>query len=137
MHDAIKGEHARAVKTLLRLGARLTLRDGSGREPIHVAADEGNLAICKLLVDAGADIDKPDLEGYTPLATAVARGQCDVATYFLENGADLSFYVKNMVADVKAVAISQGGEMEAIAKAHIARVGLSHALAARAQGARP
>jgi ankyrin repeat protein len=42
-------------------------RNSDGRTPLHEAARMGNYTIVKILVDAGAPISQPDLNGDTPL----------------------------------------------------------------------
>ncbi|GAA5991161.1 hypothetical protein JCM10908_006566 [Rhodotorula pacifica] len=46
-----------------------------GMSPLHVAAKEGHLEVAQIFLDAGADIDAPDLEGNTPLHYASAWGK--------------------------------------------------------------
>ena len=55
----------------------------------HVAAEKGNLDRVKLLLDQGADKDKFDGNGNTPLRLASAFGHFDVVQYLVEQGASL------------------------------------------------
>lgn len=59
--------------------------------PLHTAAQDGNLAEVKALVEAGADIDAPmtpEWNNVTPLNTATRFGRLDVMEYLLREGAD-------------------------------------------------
>lgn len=47
--------------------------------PLHVAAVDGSLPVVNLLVDAGADISKPDASGWTAKEHAALRGHMDIA----------------------------------------------------------
>ena len=42
---------------LLNKGAKMTLKTIKGDSPLHLAACEGHLEICKLLVKNNADVD--------------------------------------------------------------------------------
>ncbi len=53
------------------------------------AAREGNVAIVRLLVEAGAQLEKSDADGVTPLLMAVLNGQMPVAHLLLERGANV------------------------------------------------
>ena len=53
------------------------------------AAKQGNLKRVKLLVEQGADKDKGDSGGNTPLMWASANGHLDVVQYLVEQGASL------------------------------------------------
>ncbi|XP_017839750.1 myotrophin [Drosophila busckii] len=59
-----------------------------GRFPIHYAADFGHLNVLKYLIKEGADINKKDKHGITPLLAAVWEGHTDCVEYLLEKGAD-------------------------------------------------
>ena len=56
---------------------------------LHTAAKEGNLELVRLLVEQGADKDKADRVGCTPLFWGCDRGHIDVVKYLVEQGASL------------------------------------------------
>lgn len=56
---------------------------------LSAASKSGNLAIVKLLVEAGAKINAVDIVGMTPLAHAVDSSRADVVEYLLSKGADV------------------------------------------------
>ncbi len=81
------------LKLALEHGADPNLINvGRGRpsegSPLKFAISNGSLDHVRLLVDAGADIDKPDPYGNYPLASAIAQGKFDIVYYLLEKGAD-------------------------------------------------
>jgi ankyrin repeat protein len=57
---------------------------------LHVAANHGHLEIVKLLLDAGADINRKSKSGETPLHLAVTKNHIDVVKCLLVRGADYS-----------------------------------------------
>jgi cytochrome c len=56
-------------------------------DPIHDAAEEGNVFLIKELLDEGVDVNAPDLDG-TPLQWALFSNQVDAARTLLKFGAD-------------------------------------------------
>ncbi|SPQ23476.1 8f130bd3-c285-4eb8-adf4-5f175b419792 [Thermothielavioides terrestris] len=63
------------TKVLLEGGARVDVRDGYGRTPLHWAAESGNADVVRLLVEAGADLTAAGHNGSTPLE--VVLGESD------------------------------------------------------------
>lgn len=49
-----------AVKLLLNSGALVDPLDSSGKTPLHMASRQGHLHICRMLIDAGANISLTD-----------------------------------------------------------------------------
>ncbi len=59
-----------------------------GFTALATASHAGNLAIVKMLVEAGAKLETIDNAGMTPLAHAVALNRADVVEYLLAKGAN-------------------------------------------------
>lgn len=72
---------------LQRLGANLDDQDDSGMRPLHLAAAQGNLLLCKRLIALGADIQLTDAQGRTALQIATDGGQIDIQTLLRRYGA--------------------------------------------------
>lgn len=89
--------HEAVVKTLLDRGADPNMRDeGDSAYPIHFAAERGDLAIVRLLVEHGAD---PIGHGTAHELDVVGWAVCfdyayhaDVARYLLEHGAKYTLF---------------------------------------------
>jgi ankyrin repeat protein len=80
----------RRVAELLRRRRSADELDSSGLTALHYACREGHLAVCVLLLDAGAAIDAPSRSGVTPLQRAAAAGHCNVVELLLPRGASLT-----------------------------------------------
>lgn len=90
---------AKLVRQLLDRGLDPRRPDWLGKTYLHACAENGDLAIARLFLEAGANIDAKDLEfGGTPLATAVrcypigesahrAQRQTRFIRYLLQHGA--------------------------------------------------
>ncbi len=59
-------------------------------DPLHSAAQDGDLDLVKRLLAEGHDINAFDELGKTPLHYAVEGEQFDVARYLIEHGADVN-----------------------------------------------
>ena len=76
---------------LLAQGADPNRRPGNtGRPPLAWACYRGDLAKVKILLEAGALIDRGEYEGLTPLALAVKNGHENVVHHLLRSGADVN-----------------------------------------------
>lgn len=65
----------------------MNLRDNLGRTPLHMAALYDQLAVAKLLIERGANVDARTNAGDTPLKYATARNNPDIAALLREHGA--------------------------------------------------
>lgn len=61
---------------------------GQGRYALHFAADFGQSAIIEFLLSKGADINKPDKHGISPLLAAIWENHPQAVKLLLEKGAD-------------------------------------------------
>ena len=68
-----------SVQLHLRLGGAVDAVDDKGRTPLILAASRGHAEICRLLLDAGADLALVDMEGNDALRAATAKGHHAVA----------------------------------------------------------
>lgn len=82
------------LKEIARCGD-VTHPKTNGTTALHVAVCEGNTEIVKFLLGQGADIDKPDFDGWTPRALADQQGHEDIRTLF-ESSKDLK--TKSVIA---------------------------------------
>lgn len=102
--------NAAAVKTLVELGAKVDTKSATIKYPAQKPADPSNYVsssvpagqwtalmyaarqgaadAAKALVDAGANINVQDPEGYTPLLQSIVNGHFDLAAVLVERGAN-------------------------------------------------
>jgi ankyrin repeat protein len=85
---AIVGD-ADAVRRLLELGLPVDAVDGQGCTALLRAAGGGHRAVVDLLLDRGADPQRPANTGATPLSAAVSMRQVDIVERLLAAGADV------------------------------------------------
>ena len=60
-----------------------------GMTCLHTAAQNGHLAICRLLLDKGAQLEAKDSIGYTPLFYAAGEGHVEIVCLLCDRGADV------------------------------------------------
>jgi ankyrin repeat protein len=63
------------VALLLANKAAINATDGTGKTPLHCAAEQGKLDVVQLLLGKSADVYAKDNQGRTPLDIAVSKGQ--------------------------------------------------------------
>ena len=97
---AILKENIKMAECLLKNGMDVNAIN-NGSTALHIAVDVQLIEMVKLfLVDYGADINKRDTRGNTPLNYAVYRGNKEIAYYLLDKGALLNtegFNIEGMV----------------------------------------
>jgi serine/threonine-protein phosphatase 6 regulatory ankyrin repeat subunit B len=64
-------------------------------EPIHDAVKAADLVKLQQLLDAGAEVDARDEQGYTPLHWAVDQGVLEISHLLIEHQADVSSQANN------------------------------------------
>ena len=55
---------------------------------LHFAARDGNLGMARILVEAGAHLDRPSANGTRPMVVAIINNHIELALYLLKKGAD-------------------------------------------------
>lgn len=75
------------VTAKLSQGASPTFADYDKRTPLHLAATEGHVSICVLLIENGADVNARDRWGQTPLCNANERKSAEIKELLVGNGA--------------------------------------------------
>ena len=71
-------------------GAPLNEADHCGDPPLLLAAGNGHLPCCKLLLEEGADVDQRNVMGESPLIRAAHNGHFHTVRFLLDHGADIN-----------------------------------------------
>ncbi len=88
LNTAVRAHHSNAVRTLIDLGVDVNGRDGALQAtPLMYAAYRNNVALCDVLLDAGADINAVDVNGDPAINWAVFAGHREVTRRLLDRGA--------------------------------------------------
>jgi uncharacterized protein len=95
LHFAAFFGHPDAAKLLVERGADLEARSTNEQfaldaAPLHSASAAGQLGVCGVLLDAGADVNAVQHGGYTALLDAAANKNQELVDFLLERGADRS-----------------------------------------------
>jgi ankyrin repeat protein len=77
-------------QALLEAGADVDSRSNRGSTPLHIAAQEHQVAMARALIQSGATVDAVDSYGRTPLHIAVlsSKGRCEMIHLLLDSSAD-------------------------------------------------
>ncbi|KPJ21472.1 Histone-lysine N-methyltransferase EHMT2 [Papilio machaon] len=79
----------KVIRYLIAAGCDVNLPGPDGMTALHMAAQHGGLAACRLLLEEGrALVDARDHGGWTPLVWAAENSHPDVVSLLLEWGAD-------------------------------------------------
>ncbi len=96
LHKAVWKNRLECVRLLLERGADVRIRDyGDNAYALHFAAADADLAIVRMLVEAGSEIDGEGDDhqvGVIGWATCLGRVRDDVARYLLSAGARLNVW---------------------------------------------
>lgn len=91
LHAAIYMRDLEAIKQHIKIGSDLNVLEPYKKStPLISAAALGEPEAAKMLIDAGADMNRKNLDGSTALHTAIAFGADKVAKVLIDNGADLN-----------------------------------------------
>jgi ankyrin repeat protein len=89
--NAVLLDKSEILKFLISIGCDINKGDvDRGVTPLQAAALKNNLKMAEILLAAGAEVDKKDREGNTPLIEAVfvCEGDISMAALLLQHGAD-------------------------------------------------
>ncbi|AAN53983.1 ankyrin repeat domain-containing protein [Shewanella oneidensis MR-1] len=88
---AVKAKDTLAVKRIIANGADLECVDENGMTALLHACELQSFEILKLLVDAGADVNHPNAQGYQPLDIAYWQGEFRMGCYTAESQRMVSY----------------------------------------------
>lgn len=90
LHRAVVNNDIDLVKSLINRGEDINSGKWTKRStPLMLAAQNGNLEIAQILLDAGADPGKRSISGSTALHYACWQGNFEIARLLIKNGANI------------------------------------------------
>ena len=89
LFTAIKHNNLYEAVECIQEGADVNAQASGGATPLHNAALEGNLEICKLLIAHGANIDTKDNNDWTSLHNAAFKDHREVCELLIAHGANI------------------------------------------------
>ncbi len=85
------------AESLIELGAdpNLSAKNPSKVNALHSAIAKENYALCKLLIENGANVNAVQMQNVTALHSAVHRGNLDLVKLLIENNASITLKMDN------------------------------------------
>ncbi|CAF2178024.1 unnamed protein product [Rotaria magnacalcarata] len=90
LEAARAGNEEKLLSLLTLANVNCHASDGRKSTPLHLAAGYNRLAICKILLERGADVSCKDKGGLVPLHNAASYGHCEVAELLIQHGAQIN-----------------------------------------------
>ena len=113
LHQAVYNDQAEVVRTLLAIStSQLDASNDVGETPLLVACGRGNLHIARMLLDAGADANRPLPNGTMPLHWAAQAGNRFLAEALLGAGATID--ARNGVGETALLVAARAGNNEVV-----------------------
>ena len=141
LHAAIKSENVRLVIKILvennqNKKALVNIKDKNGFNCFHMSAIKGNLAISRLVANAGCNVNAVDLSKRTPLYFATELHKFEVLKHLIESNANIdavdfhrrtALHVAVQVKNIEAFEylLKSGADIEA--KDHFGQTALDYA----------
>jgi ankyrin repeat protein len=130
LHDAVNADDVVEAWKLIRFGADVDAPDLAG-PPVNLAAAKGSLAMVRILVDAGANLEASgDPAKARPLHVAAMHGHSEIARFLISRGANpdsrddwgrTPLMVAATVGDVEVVDTLLGGGADPTIKDNVYR----------------
>ncbi|RWR73269.1 potassium channel AKT1-like protein [Cinnamomum micranthum f. kanehirae] len=79
---AVEKNNLEMLKDIIRCGGNVTVPKSDGTTALHAAVLAGNAQIVEFLLDQGADVDKPDINGWTARSLVDQQGHEEIKSLF-------------------------------------------------------
>jgi ankyrin repeat protein len=89
LHVLASRGSTKAVKQLLRRGAKVSAKLPDGMTALHMAATNGHAEVVALLIQGGADVTNKTTDGNTALHLAAGNGRSKIAELLINAGAEI------------------------------------------------
>jgi ankyrin repeat protein len=107
--NAVIAENNSMVKTLIKLGANVNLKNKDGNTSVHFAAGDGSVERLEILVEAKADITCTSSSG-GPLHWAAGKGRAKAIKYLIDKGSNINCLNDGGLPPVLLAAVSGSDE---------------------------
>ena len=92
VYNTVDLDDAASTRVLIQAGENVNASTLDGKyTPLMRAADNGNIEIARMLIEAGAEVNWVSINGYTALTEAAVKGHTDMVRLLAEEGADLNY----------------------------------------------
>ena len=90
LHSAALGGDLELFQYLIQNGSDVYSKTKNGRSCLHIAAEEGHLRICRVLLENyNFDVHERDDDGLAVLHNAALGGDLELFQYLIQNGSDV------------------------------------------------
>ena len=90
LHSAAWSGYSELLKYLIETGSDIFSKTKNGRSCLHIAAEQGHLNICRMLLQRYNFLNhERDDDGLNVLHSAVLSGELELLQYLIENGSDV------------------------------------------------
>ncbi len=96
------------TKILYKTPEIVDYRDKELNTSLHIAALQGNITICKILIAEDANVNAENEYGYTPVYNAVKSNNIDLVKLLVDNGAEYDLRDRSYVTSAFLYAILSG-----------------------------
>ena len=95
-HSSAQSGNYELVAYFVEMGADIHLKTDDGINCLHIAALQGHLNLCKMLIDKHkVDLDMTTNKGWTAVHSSAQSGNYELVAYFVEMGADIHLKTDN------------------------------------------
>lgn len=89
LYNAVKNKQYEIVTLLISYKSNLNFINSNGDTVLHLATRQGDVQMCKILLESGASLSTKNVRNQTPIAIALKENIEDVLVFFYKQSPDL------------------------------------------------
>ena len=101
MPDTLTNNGSISISHHISSGANINIQENDGFTPLHMACQEGNIEIARILIQNNATVDALNKYTVTPLYYAIYYGYENITWLLLDNGAKVSYLSQDPLLTAK------------------------------------